>query len=549
MMVPKQDVYDVIICGGGLAGLSLAIQLKQSRPQTSILIIEKWNHPAPEAAFKVGESTVEIGAHYFKNVINMSDHLAERQLPKQGLRFYFPAGDNTDIARRVEFGQIRKSILPAFQLDRGRFENALAEKAVELKAEFIDGCKVRQVKHEDNQYAVSLQKENAISTVHARWVVDASGRPGILKRQFGLSKKVDHAVNAVWFRIGTKIDIDHFSDNPEWRGVVPPDLRWAATNHLMGRGYWVWLIPLASNSTSVGIVADPDIHPFDTINKFELALQWLEQHEPQCAAAVKANVDLLQDFRVLKHFSNSCERVFSADRWCMSGEAGVFLDPFYSPGSDFISMSNTFITDLITRDLAGEDIAFRAEQFNQLYLSLFEGFLLTYEFQYPIWGNPQVMTAKVTWDYLAYWAFTALLFFQKKLCDLEFVASIRPILQEFYKLGADMQVFFREWDHLDQTQETDIFIDSYAIRFLYDLHNGLVASHTDESLYETLQQNLRLAREVARQIIDRAAERCPTALWRETQLYKDLEGYCSSEYVAMSLAQIWLDTLITQSAS
>ena len=33
------------------------------------------------------------------------------------------------------------------------------------------------------------------------------------------------------------------------------------------------------------------------------------------------------------------------------GEAGAFLDPFYSPGSDFIAISNTLSTDLITRFL------------------------------------------------------------------------------------------------------------------------------------------------------------------------------------------------------
>ncbi len=32
--------------------------------------------------------------------------------------------------------------------------------------------------------------------------------------------------------------------------------RWLSTNHLCGPGYWVWLIPLASGSHSVGIVAD-----------------------------------------------------------------------------------------------------------------------------------------------------------------------------------------------------------------------------------------------------------------------------------------------------
>ena len=57
-----QDHYDVAILGGGLAGLSLALQLKRQRPETRVLVTDKRTEPAPDAAFKVGESSVEIGA-------------------------------------------------------------------------------------------------------------------------------------------------------------------------------------------------------------------------------------------------------------------------------------------------------------------------------------------------------------------------------------------------------------------------------------------------------------------------------------------------------
>src|ERR1700704_3603857 len=98
-MADAENRYDVAILGGGLAGLTLALQLKRERPDTSIFVAEKRPGPAPEAAFKVGESTVELSADYFARICGMRDHMERDQLFKAGLRFFFPAGDNSDITQ------------------------------------------------------------------------------------------------------------------------------------------------------------------------------------------------------------------------------------------------------------------------------------------------------------------------------------------------------------------------------------------------------------------------------------------------------------------
>ena len=63
--------HDVIILGGGLAGLTLALQLHDRLPELDIVVLERATHPLPLAAHKVGESTVDVGAHYFGETLGL----------------------------------------------------------------------------------------------------------------------------------------------------------------------------------------------------------------------------------------------------------------------------------------------------------------------------------------------------------------------------------------------------------------------------------------------------------------------------------------------
>lgn len=487
----QRKQVDIAILGGGLAGLTLARQLRLAHADLSILVVDKYPHPVPEAAFKVGESTVELGSYYFREVLGLKDLLESTQLFKAGLRYYFPSGDNSDITRRVELGGVVLPPIRSHQLDRGRFENSLWEENQKQQIECWDDCTVRNIELGDKEQVITIERHEQEEVVVARWVIDAAGRSSLLKRKLDLTEAVDHNVNAVWFRIEDKIDMGTWSNDAEWRGRVPEGLRWLGTNHLMDCGYWTWLIPLAGDVTSVGIVADGTIHPHHTMNRFEKAVEWLKRHEPQCAVEVEARKHLLQDFKVLKHYAHGCRRVFSTQRWAMTGEAGVFLDPFYSPGSDFISMSNSLITDLISRDLRGESIEKHTEIYNHSYLNTFKSFLTTYQGQYPLMGNPRVFIAKVVWDWACYWGVSALLFFHgNKLFELDWAASMREPLQRFNALYVEMQGFFRQWASLPADPQSDKFVNILGFPYLEELYFGLDAKHDDEALKRQVMKNL-----------------------------------------------------------
>lgn len=102
------QTYDVTILGGGLAGLTLARQLLLKNPELSIAILERKAFPVPEIAHKVGESTVEIGAHYLSEVVQLKKHLIDDQLPKFGLRF-FSATSCRQLPKARKLGEVNSS--------------------------------------------------------------------------------------------------------------------------------------------------------------------------------------------------------------------------------------------------------------------------------------------------------------------------------------------------------------------------------------------------------------------------------------------------------
>lgn len=504
----EQNRYDVVVLGGGLAGLTLTRQLLMKRPQTRIAIVEKRTFPVPEATHKVGESSVEIGAHYFGEELQLKKHLTDHQLPKFGLRFFFKDALQT-LAEGTEVGGSHFFSAPSYQIDRGRFENFLADTVADMGATVLSGSQLREVHLESSggnatqaDHRIILSREGESLSLGTRWVIDASGQASFLKRKLNLSEDLGHDINAVWFRINAPIHIDRWCDDQRWQaltGKVPR--RWLSTNHLMGEGYWVWLIPLASGSTSIGIVADPRIHELCTFNSFEKAFAWLEEHEPQCASSVRPHRDKIQDFLAIKKMSRGARQVFSADRWGLVGEAAVFLDPFYSPGSDFIAIGNTMVGKLIEEDLAGRPIEHLAPTLQSVFLTLFQNNLLTYRDQYPLFGNPRIMALKFVWDYAVYWGFPALLYFNGKLTDVGFIQSLAKGIEDIREMNFKMQQFFREWHAADPSVHAEsTFVDQSDIALMTRLNAELREKLDDNLLKKRFAENVNLIRDLMYEI-------------------------------------------------
>jgi len=492
----KTNTKDVIIAGGGLAGLSLAKQLKMQTPELDILVVEKSTFPRPETTAKVGESTVEIGSHYFTETLGMKKHFKETHLQKHGLRCFFGTPQN-DYSQQDELGVSELFGIPTYQMDRGVIENYLYREVKSMDVEVIDGATTQELRLGNGNHQLVVDTAQGQKKFTGKWMVDAAGRQKLLKNQLGLDKQNEHKGNAVWFRIDKRIVIDEWSDNPDWQNrLKQKGKRWLSTNHLMGPGYWVWIIPLGTGATSIGIVMDDQALADSGIESFDDTIRWLEKNQPKCAEAVSGAKVL--DFNLIRGYSYGCTQMFSETGWGLTGEAGAFTDPFYAPGSDFIALNNTFMTHLIGQSKQGKDIRLDSAVFHIFYNSFFENTLSLYTDQYGGFGDRKMMAIKLLWDYAYYWGVLTLLFYQDAITDIQLMRTINPILKVAQNLNAELQkkMKVRAAKRIVLPAQ-GLFLDQYLIPCM-TYFNDVLKNKESLDMHQALADNVAILERIAR---------------------------------------------------
>ncbi len=330
---------DVIIIGGGPAGSALGCYL--SKAGISNTILEKAIHPRPH----VGESMVTSSTRVFQEIGFLEVMEREGFVKKYGATWHAPSNRGKFAIAFGEFPQEGIEQDYTYHVDRSKFDLLLLKQAEALGSKVVQGVTVKRVLLDENgrAYGVRAAIDQAEFDLHAKVIVDASGRDTLLGRQLRIKEKDaifnQYAVHA-WFE-GVNRGNDESKDHIHIY-FLPVE-----------RG-WVWQIPITEEITSVGVVVDKEVFK-EIFTDMDGYFQKMVHTNENLAQALE-DARRINEFKTEGDYSYSMTK-FVGDGYLMVGDAARFVDPIFSSGVSIALYSAKYAAEVISQAFATNDFS------------------------------------------------------------------------------------------------------------------------------------------------------------------------------------------------
>lgn len=388
-----EERWDVVVIGGALTGAATAIEILKARPAARVAIVES----SARHKRRVGESTVEVSSYFLARVLGLSGELNRNHISKQGLRFWFANEEATRFDRCSEVGPKFNVLFPGYQIDRARLDEVVLDKARSLGAHLFRPAKAVDYQlGPEPERSVTMEQEGRRETLRTRWIVDASGVRALLGRREGwIRGNEEHPIATVWSRWRGVTDWDDDSlraEAPDWSARVY-GVRNNATNHLLGRGWWAWWIPLQDGDVSIGVVYDQRLYELEPGEGLGERLGAHLRGHPLGERLLRGAEFTEGDVFFRRNLAYYADR-FAGDGYALVGDAAGFIDPFYSPGLDWVCYGVMATSRLIAGALeAGEVCPNKLETHNRQFARSYQRwFRAIYKDKYYYMGDFELMT-------------------------------------------------------------------------------------------------------------------------------------------------------------
>ncbi len=324
---------DVLVIGAGPAGSISAAMIR--RAGFDVVCVEREKFPR----FVIGESLLPRCMEVLEDAGFLEAVKSMNFQEKSGAKFL--RGDSVSDFNFTE--QYTPGWNWTWQVPRVDFDQVLANEAQRIGVPIHFETTVTRITFNDDESSLTevVHRDGTKQTIQARFIVDASGYGRVIPRLFNLEKPSSLDPRKALFAHVHDRKRRNF-DEPNRIIVV-----------LYEPGVWVWLIPFSTGKTSLGFVGDFNF--FDKLSG---------SPSEQFKTLINAHPYLRERFgdtefdfepRTLEAWSASTETFFG-NGFVLTGNVTEFLDPIFSSGVMFATVSSHLASKLVIRKLKGENV-------------------------------------------------------------------------------------------------------------------------------------------------------------------------------------------------